>query len=82
MTGLKMENIFTKHPRSINETYLQHFYYTTKCAVVMAIALILCLLHGIFPFLFKQTGSNLIIQLATKMSDRRKEFENKTNIKS
>jgi hypothetical protein len=65
-----MVNLFTKHPKSIGETYLTHFKCAFKFGFMMIMGGIACVLHSIFPFLFTNTGSNVTIMLAKKFSDR------------
>lgn len=58
-----MRNIFTEHPHSIGETYLQHFIFASRFALGMIIGGLACLLHAIFPFVFKNTGSNYLLSM-------------------
>lgn len=58
-----MANIFTKHPRSMNETYLEHLYHASRFGVKMLTAGTACMLHAIFPFLFKNTASNFLLSM-------------------
>ena len=58
---------FTKHPASVNETYLQHmgtalFFCGRFCYGATA-----ALVHAFFPFLFEKTGSELISELHEQM---------------
>jgi hypothetical protein len=64
--------IFTEHPRSIGETYLQHLSFALRTGLKMTIGGIACMIHGIFPFLFQKTGSQMLEKLHgdfTKRSD-------------
>ncbi len=68
----KIYKLFTEHPNSVNETYLQHmccalgFHYTL-------LKLSLCaLVHAIFPFLCVTTASDGIKTLNDCMQKRRK----------
>lgn len=61
--GYKMKNIFTEHPHSINETYPQHFKFASLFGIKMIIGGLACLMHAIFPFLFKNTGSNFLMRM-------------------
>jgi hypothetical protein len=58
-----MKNIFTEHPNSIGETYLQHFFFASKFGFGMVIGGTACLLHAIFPFVFKTTGSDFLLKM-------------------
>lgn len=59
-----MKNIFTEHPNSLGETYFQHLFFAAKFGLGMTIGGLACLTHSIFPFLFKNTGSNFLLRMA------------------
>lgn len=59
-----MKNIFTAHPNSIGETYFEHLFFATKFGFSMLIGGLACLIHAIFPFMFKDTGSNFLLNMA------------------
>lgn len=65
-----MDNPFTHHPRSVNETYCQHLMFAMQSGLYMLLAGIACIIHGFFPFLCKNTGSDAIFFLANKLSNR------------
>jgi hypothetical protein len=58
-----MRNPFTAHPREVGETYLQHAGFACRYGVKMAAGGVAALLHGLFPFLFKTTGSRITREL-------------------
>lgn len=60
-------SIFTDHPREVGETYAEHFMVASSFGVPMIGAGIACLMHGVFPFLFKNTGSNVVRRLYARM---------------
>lgn len=57
-----MENPFTQHPHSINESYLEHAYFAGRFGLSMMIAGFACVIHAIFPFVFKKTASDMLIK--------------------
>lgn len=59
-----MKNIFTEHPASIGESYFEHLYFAAKFGSGMVVGGLACLLHAIFPFVFKNTGSNILLRMA------------------
>ncbi|MEL6874220.1 MAG: DUF6356 family protein [Pseudomonadota bacterium] len=63
--------LFTKHPRTVGETYSEHFIMASSFGVPMILAGLACLLHGIFPFMFERTGSNLVRTLHDRMVTNR-----------
>jgi len=62
-----LRSLFTEHPASVGETYLQHLCAATGFAVRMILGGIACLLHAFFPFAFRRTGSECITQLYDRM---------------
>jgi Family of unknown function (DUF6356) len=58
-----MYNIFTEHPKSVGETYFQHMKFAVIFGLNMLVGGLACLIHAIFPFLFKNTGSNFLLKL-------------------
>lgn len=63
--------IFTAHPESVGETYFEHMRVAGSFGWPLLMAGFACLLHGIFPFLFKSTGSKMVCQLHTRMVTNR-----------
>ncbi|MEO0878248.1 MAG: DUF6356 family protein [Pseudomonadota bacterium] len=63
--------IFTEHPESVGETYGEHFMQASTFGSKMIAAGICCVLHGLFPFLFKHTGSDAVKSLHSTMANRR-----------
>ena len=59
--------IFTEHPASVGETYVEHFCMASSFGIPMILAGLACLLHGFFPFLFEKTGSKLVKTLYDRM---------------
>lgn len=62
---------FTDHPRSVGETYGQHLVSAWSFAGPMIFGGLACLLHGLFPFLSKTTGSSIVRQLHDRMITHR-----------
>jgi len=58
-----MRNPFTAHPREVGETYLQHAGFACRYGVKMTLGGVAALVHGLFPFLFKTTGSRITREL-------------------
>lgn len=63
-------NIFTKHPHSIGETYIQHWRVAFKFGSRLLGGGLACMIHAFFPFLFQTTGSRITLQLAEKFENR------------
>jgi hypothetical protein len=58
-----MSNPFTAHPRSVNETYVEHLGFALLFGIKMMCGGVAAMLHAIFPFLFVTTAGNLCDQL-------------------
>jgi hypothetical protein len=62
-----MLKLFTAHPRSVGESYLEHFCFATKFGLRMIAGGVAAVLHGCLPFLFETTGSRTIFGLADEI---------------
>jgi hypothetical protein len=52
-----MYNLFTKHPKEVNETYLQHAFFAFACGLkLLGLGLVACT-HAVLPFCFEKTVS-------------------------
>ena len=65
-------NPFTKHPKSVNETYLQHMWCATKFSFKLECLAFAAIVHAIFPFWFETTASDGIKELNDCMEKRKK----------
>jgi hypothetical protein len=65
-----MKNIFNEHPHSIGETYWQHFFFASKFGSQMVIGGLACIIHAIFPFIFKKTASDYLLQMTNDFVSR------------
>jgi len=70
-----MKNIFTEHPKTINETYFQHFKFAISFGFNMIIGGLACSIHAIFPFLFEKTGSHFLIKMMYNFVERMQSIE-------
>jgi hypothetical protein len=62
-----MFHLFTGHPKSVGETYWQHFKFANRTGLTMIVAGGACMLHGFLPFLCTTTGSRTIRALAARL---------------
>ncbi|HEY2068178.1 MAG TPA: DUF6356 family protein [Rhizomicrobium sp.] len=62
---------FTAHPKSVGETYWQHFATAMSFGSRMVAAGLACCLHGLLPFLFVTTGSQTVRHLHDRMITHR-----------
>ncbi|VVE14076.1 capsule biosynthesis protein [Pandoraea eparura] len=63
--------IFTQHPASVGENYLQHMGSALSFALPLLGACLACLAHAFLPFLFEKTGSRIIVRLHERMVTHR-----------
>ena len=66
-----MANPFTAHPHSVNETYGEHMGVAFGTGWALFVASLACFVHGLFPFLFKTTGSRAVFRLYGKLTGRK-----------
>lgn len=74
-----MIELFTKHPRSVGETYFEHLLMASSFAGRMAIATFVCLVHAILPFMFEKTGSKMIADMYQRTGPGRVTSHNSEN---
>jgi len=70
-----MKNIFTKHPHSVNETYMQHLFFASGFGFRMMFGGLACLIHAVFPFLFIKTASNQLLKMTHNFVKRMPRME-------
>lgn len=70
-------SLFTEHPRSVGETYLEHMGVAASFGGRLLVAGLACMVHAVLPFLFTKTGSQAITELHDRMvlNRRQKAFE-------
>ncbi len=66
-----MRRIFTSHPRSVGESYLEHLVAAAGFSARLLIASAACLIHAFLPFLCERTGSRAIARLHDEMIAKR-----------
>jgi len=66
-----MKRLFTDHPASVGENYLEHLLAAMCFSLELLIAALVCLVHALLPFLFVKTGSRRITSLYEKMVTNR-----------
>lgn len=63
--------LFTDHPASVGENYVEHLGMASGFGFRMVLGGIACLVHGVLPFLFTKTGSRIITDLHGRMVTNR-----------
>lgn len=62
---------FHDHPRSVGESYLQHWCSAMSFALTLMLSALACALHAFVPGLFKTTASRAVTQLHRRMVTHR-----------
>ena len=65
--GMALTQLFTRHPASVGETYLQHLRAAATFGLRMLAGGLACVVHALLPFLFERTASGYIEQLYRQM---------------
>ncbi|WP_407696670.1 DUF6356 family protein [Sneathiella aquimaris] len=64
---MSVKALFLDHPKSVNETYLEHMQMSAGFGGWLLLATLCAFMHSLFPFLFEKTASNIIRQLYGRM---------------
>ena len=70
-----LDHLFLDHPRSVNESYLEHQTHALKFSGSLLMAACACFIHALVPGLFQRTGSRMIERLHDEMVVHRKRTE-------
>jgi len=62
--------LFTAHPSSVDETYLEHSGFAFRFAGWLALAAMAAVVHAIFPWMFEKTASQVIAKLHNRTVHR------------
>ncbi len=63
--------IFLDHPKTVGESYWEHFGVATGFGRTMIVGGIKAVLHGIFPNVFKTSGSDTVRKLHAVLVEKR-----------
>ncbi|MEO0496203.1 MAG: DUF6356 family protein [Pseudomonadota bacterium] len=66
--------LFTHHPTSVDETYLEHMRFAGGAGLRMVAAGCAALVHAVLPFMFEHTASRLMAPIAQKLVARNSEL--------
>ena len=65
-----ISQIFLGHPRSVNETYLEHMAFASWFAMKLFAAAFAALIHALVPCCFQKSASSIIAELYERTHDR------------
>ncbi len=66
-----LKTLFTAHPASVNETYLQHMAMAASFALRLLAGGFAVAVHAVLPFLFQSTGRRIVAELHGRMVTHR-----------
>lgn len=61
---------FLDHPRSVDESYLEHAAFAGRFSLKLFAAAFAALVHAVIPCLFEKTASRIIADLYAKTHNR------------
>ncbi|WP_312489850.1 DUF6356 family protein [Sphingomonas sp.] len=64
--------LFTEHPESVGESYVEHFGVAARFGVIMIAGGVGALVHAVVPGLCTTTGSDTVAQLHAEMVAKRR----------
>jgi hypothetical protein len=64
------DRLFLDHPRSVNETYLQHAAFAGRFSLALFGAAFAALVHAVLPFAFERTASRKVAALYARTHNR------------
>lgn len=67
-----INRLFLDHPKSVDETYVEHALFASKFSMVLFGAAFAALVHAILPFAFEKTASRKIAELYERTHNRGK----------
>ena len=70
--SMKFATLFTEHPKSIEESYCQHFFKALHFSLSLFVTAFACLVHAFLPFCFVDSASKNVTALYKSMSQRSK----------
>ncbi|GAB1583170.1 DUF6356 family protein [Phyllobacterium phragmitis] len=66
----RITRLFTDHPASVDETYLEHMAFAAGFSVKLFAAALAAMIHAVLPFLFEKTASGIIRTLYERTHNR------------
>lgn len=65
-----LRRLFTDHPHSVDESYVEHMIFALSFAGLLALAAGAALIHALIPGLCKTTASTLIRKMYARIEHR------------
>jgi hypothetical protein len=64
---MTLKRLFTEHPNSVGETYLEHARHASSFSKALFLAGAAAGIHAVLPFLYERTASQIIKELYQRM---------------
>lgn len=64
-------NMFLEHPTNVKMTYTEHMFYSFKFSKIMCLGCIKSFIHGVFPFLYETSSTDIITNLNTHINKKK-----------
>jgi len=65
-----MQSVFVDHPRTVDETYLEHAAFAGRFSLRLFKAAGAAAVHAVIPCLFETTASRMVAELCEQTSQR------------
>ncbi len=65
-----MKSLFLTHPRSVDESYVEHMAFAGRFSGKLFLAAGAALVHAVLPFLFEKTASRMIAEMYQRTKNR------------
>ena len=65
-----LATMFTDHPASVGESYLQHMGFALRFSGLLAVAALAALIHALLPGLCRTTASRITKRLHARITGR------------
>lgn len=66
----RLERVFVDHPRSVDESYLQHFRFAAGFAIALFSAGAAAAVHAVIPCMCERTASLKVRELYRRIDNR------------
>jgi hypothetical protein len=62
--------MFLAHPATVNESFVQHFFFALRFSALLFAAAFAALVHAFVPCLFEKTASRILLGLTDRIRNR------------
>ncbi len=66
----RLSRLFLTHPRSVDESYVEHLFFALWFAGQLALAALAALCHAVLPFTCERTASTIVARLYARTHNR------------